>query len=46
MFVHYSSIENSGYKSLKEGDTVEFEVEKGLGGKEQAANVRRTDGEA
>lgn len=27
VFVHYSEIEGSGYRSLSEGDVVEFEVE-------------------
>lgn len=26
IFVHYSAIEMDGYKSLKEGDVVEFEM--------------------
>ena len=39
VFVHYSSIQTDGYRSLKEGDAVEFDVEKGASGKEQAANV-------
>ena len=29
LFVHFKSIEGDGYKSLKEGDTVQFEVEQG-----------------
>ena len=29
LFVHYSAIEGDGFKSLAEGDTVEFEVTKG-----------------
>ena len=29
LFVHYSAIEGDGFKSLSEGDTVEFEVTKG-----------------
>ena len=29
VFVHFNSISASGYKSLNEGDKVEFEVEKG-----------------
>ena len=29
VFVHYSSILGSGFKSLKEGDAVEFEVVQG-----------------
>ena len=39
VFVHYSSIQVDGYRSLKEGDAVEFDVETGASGKEQAANV-------
>ena len=37
-FVHHSAIEGSGYKSLAEGDKVEFEVVQGQKGL-QAANV-------
>jgi CspA family cold shock protein len=29
VFVHFNAISASGYKSLNEGDKVEFEVEKG-----------------
>lgn len=29
VFVHYSAITGSGYRSLEEGDSVEFEVEEG-----------------
>lgn len=29
VFVHYSSIEGNGFKTLAEGDSVSFEVEKG-----------------
>jgi CspA family cold shock protein len=29
VFVHYNAIVGEGYKSLQEGDTVQFEVEKG-----------------
>lgn len=38
VFCHFSSIQNSGYKSLKEGEEVEFDVEEGSKGP-QAANV-------
>ncbi len=38
VFVHFKSIAGNGYKSLNEGDTVEFEVEKGPKGL-QASNV-------
>jgi cold shock protein len=39
VFVHYSQISGSGYKSLDEGQTVEFDVAPGRKG-EQAENVR------
>lgn len=39
VFVHFSAIQTEGYKSLEEGQTVEFEVTQGPKGK-QAANVR------
>ena len=39
VFVHYSAIQSTGYKSLKENDAVDFDVEKGQKGP-QAANVR------
>lgn len=29
IFVHYSAIQSEGFKSLKEGDKVSFEVEEG-----------------
>ena len=29
VFVHYSAIEGTGFKTLKEGDRVEFTVEQG-----------------
>jgi CspA family cold shock protein len=32
IFVHHSEIENSGYRSLNEGDKVEFEVGEGQKG--------------
>ncbi|HHX23559.1 MAG: cold-shock protein [Tepidanaerobacteraceae bacterium] len=38
VFVHYSAIQQEGFKTLKEGDTVEFEVVEGQKGP-QAANV-------
>jgi CspA family cold shock protein len=40
VFVHYSAIEGSGFRSLEEGDRVEFSVEEGRKGP-AAANVRR-----
>jgi cold shock protein len=39
VFVHYSAIEAAGYRSLEEGQTVEFDVTEGQKGP-QAANVR------
>ncbi len=39
VFVHFSAIEGDGYKSLAEGQTVSFEVEKGPKGL-QAAQVK------
>ncbi len=38
VFVHYSAIQGDGFKSLKEGQPVEFEVTQGPKGP-QAANV-------
>jgi len=40
VFVHYSAINSEGYKSLQEGDQVEFEITEGQKGP-QAANVVR-----
>ena len=44
VFVHYTAVQTEGYKSLKEGDPVEFDIVTGSAGKPQAANVvRATD---
>ena len=40
LFVHYSAIVENGYKTLQEGDKVEFEVTQGNKGP-QAANVSK-----
>ena len=40
VFVHFSAIQESGYRSLNEGEIVEFDVTKGPKGL-QAANVAR-----
>jgi CspA family cold shock protein len=40
VFVHFSAIQGDGFKSLAEGDKVEFDVAQGPKGL-QAANVRR-----
>ena len=39
VFVHFSAIQTSGYRSLDEGQAVEFDVTQGPKGP-QAANVR------
>jgi CspA family cold shock protein len=39
VFVHYSNIQSSGYKTLDEGQQVEFDVAPGRKG-EEAQNVR------
>ena len=39
VFVHHSAIQGEGFKSLKEGDEVEFEVSQGPKGL-QATHVR------
>ncbi len=39
VFVHFSAIQATGYRSLEEGQRVEFEVTQGQKGP-QAANVR------
>ncbi|TCO78078.1 cold-shock protein [Marinisporobacter balticus] len=38
VFVHFSAIQGDGFKALDEGQSVEFEVEKGARGP-QATNV-------
>ena len=42
LFVHFKSIVGEGYKSLKQGETVEFDVEQGEKGL-QAINVTRVN---
>ena len=41
VFCHYSAIQDEGYKSLKEGERVEFDVIQGDKGKPQANAVTR-----
>lgn len=40
VFVHFSAINSNGFRTLNEGDQVEFDVEEGQRGL-QAANVTR-----
>jgi CspA family cold shock protein len=40
LFVHHSAIEGDGYKSLDEGQSVEFEIQQGPKGA-HAANVAK-----
>ncbi|WP_226038228.1 cold-shock protein [Aquibacillus saliphilus] len=40
VFVHFSAIEGEGYKTLDEGQDVEFDIEEGQRGP-QATNVRK-----
>jgi len=40
VFVHFSAIQGDGYKTLEEGQAVEFEITKGPKG-EQATNVTK-----
>ena len=39
VFVHFSAIQSTGYRSLDEGQAVEFDITQGQRGP-QAANVR------
>jgi len=43
VFVHYSSIQSDGYKSLKEGDEVEFDIIEGSKGPQADRVVRIND---
>ncbi|ASF38669.1 MULTISPECIES: cold-shock protein [Halobacillus] len=40
VFVHFSAIQEEGFKSLEEGQVVTFEIEEGQRGP-QASNVRK-----
>ena len=45
VFVHYSAIEGDGFRSLKEGESVEYELSESDRGP-QAANVRRIESDS
>ena len=40
LFVHFSEIQMDGFKTLEEGQKVEFDITTGQNGKLQASNVR------
>ena len=44
VFVHFSSIQSDGFKSLKQGATVEFEISDGEKGPQAANVVQKDDG--
>jgi CspA family cold shock protein len=39
--VHYSAIQMEGFRTLAEGDRVEFEIQAGRDGRSQASDVRK-----
>jgi CspA family cold shock protein len=41
VFAHFSEIQGEGFKTLDEGQKVEFEVTTGNNGKQQAVNIRK-----
>ena len=42
LFVHFSAIQGQGFKTLKEGQRVSFDITSGPKG-QQAANIRSAD---
>lgn len=42
IFVHFSAIQMDGFKTLDEGQAVEFDITTGQNGKLQASNVRKS----
>jgi CspA family cold shock protein len=41
VFVHFSEIQEEGFKTLDEGQAVNFEITEGRNGKPQASNVTK-----
>lgn len=41
VFVHYSAIQEEGFRTLEEGDQVEFDIQAGRDGRSQAAGVKK-----
>eukprot|EP00210_Caulerpa_lentillifera_P001855 g1784.t1 len=44
LFVHQTNIQAQGFRSLREGESVEFEVTRGQDGRTRAVNVTGPDG--
>lgn len=42
IFVHYTAIEDDGFRKLSEGEEVEFDIVTGSNGKPQADGVHKT----
>lgn len=42
LFAHFSAINSKGFKSLKEGQKVTFDIVDGNKGKKQASNIQPT----
>jgi CspA family cold shock protein len=40
LFAHFSAINSSGFKTLKEGQKVSFDITDGNKGKKQASNIQ------
>jgi CspA family cold shock protein len=40
LFAHFSAIQAAGFKTLKEGQKVSFEITEGNKGKKQASNIQ------